>query len=483
MRTSLVRVSVAAIAVLVAGGCGSAPSKDTVARSNPKLSLAKASARTGAADAAAPSAMPARLTNYVLDGTLPDLGSKALVYRWTGHAVDLAEANRLAAALGIDAAAYATTDGFTASDPDATITITTTYGPTQVSYYPGVPAVDGSGGGSSGASSPPSAGTGVAPDDPNSSTVNEKPVAIDEPVPTDPGVTVLPPKLTPPVDVPNASEAEDIARALLDRMGVLDGAQWDTAVNDSGGIAVTCVVGADCSGTPQYVTARDVSFSLVLDGVKVSGIGWNVTVGEHHSIQSVYGEWGSAVVLGTYDLRSTADAFDSLQNGDANYGGREPIAVDETPVKAQVEPDPAVTEPAVAPPVEEPTGREPGVDPSGGDDPVVDTPLPTEPSPIEPEPVEPIDVHVTGVSLGLARWDAVDGDQNVVDLVPTYVFHAVVDGVSSDVEELALDPAAIDFAEPIIPPVPVPQRGAPTPEPRPAPVADASGGAKSTPGS
>jgi hypothetical protein len=475
-------MSVAAIAVLVAGGCGSAASTDTSARPSPKLSLAKASARTGAADSAAPSAMPFRLTNYVLDGTLPDLGRQALVYRWTGHAVDFAEANRLADALGIDAAPYATPDGFTASDPDATITITTTYGPTQISYSPGVPAVDGSAGGSSGASSPPSAGTGVAPDDPNSSTVNEKPVAIDEPVPTDPGVTELPPKLTPPVDVPNASDAEDIARTVLDRMGVLDGAQWDTEVHDSSGIAVTCVVGEDCSGTPQQVTARDVSFSLVLDGVKVSGIGWNVTVGEHRSIQSVYGEWGSAVVLGTYDLRSTADAFDSLQNGDANYGGREPMAVDDTPVKAQVEPNTAVTEPAVAPPVEKPTGREPGVDPSGGDDPVVDTPLPTEPLPIEPEP-EPVDVHVTGVSLGLARWDAVDGNRNVVDLVPTYVFHTVLDGVSSDVEELALDPAAIDFADPIPRGAPVPQPGAPTPEPQPAPVPDASGGVKSTPAS
>jgi hypothetical protein len=90
---------------------------------------------------------------------------------------------------------------------------------------------------------------------------------------------------------------------------------------------------------------------------------------------------------------------------------------------------------------------------------------------------------VTGVSLGLARWDAVDGNQNVVDLVPTYVFHTVVDGVSSDVEELALDPAAIDFATPISPPLPVPQPGAPTPEPLPAPVPESSGGAKSTPSS
>src|SRR5205807_1786793 len=109
---SLVRTSVTAIAVLIAGGCGSAVSTHTSARSSPpKLSLAKATARTGAADAAVPGAMPVRPANYVLDRTLPDLGTHAVVYRWTAHSVDLAEANRLAAALGINATATATADG------------------------------------------------------------------------------------------------------------------------------------------------------------------------------------------------------------------------------------------------------------------------------------------------------------------------------------------------------------------------------------
>ena len=86
------------------------------------------------------------------------------------------------------------------------------------------------------------------------------------------------------------------------------------------------------------------------------------------------------------------------------------------------------------------------------------------------------------MSLGLARWDAVDGDQNVIDIVPTYVFHTAVDGAASDVEELALDPAAIDFANPI---TPVPQPGKLTPEPAPAPEsrAPASGEVKTAPGS
>src|SRR5256885_12249558 len=113
MTSSFARIPVLAIAVLVAGACGSAASP-TASSSTPapKLSLAKASARTGAADAAlAPGAMPVQLTNYVLDGTLPDLGTHAPVYRWTAHAVDIAEVNRLAAALGIQGPATATVDG------------------------------------------------------------------------------------------------------------------------------------------------------------------------------------------------------------------------------------------------------------------------------------------------------------------------------------------------------------------------------------
>ncbi len=447
MKPSLARIPMFAFAVLVAAGCGSAASPHASPQTTPKLSLAKATARTGAADAAgAPNAMPYRLTNYVLDGTLPDLGTQAPVYRWTAHAVDIAEVNRLAAALGISSPATTTIDGFAASDADATLTVTTNYGATQISYYPGGNDV---GGGSSG-SSPPSAGTG------------EKPSAIAVPAPTDPGVTELPPKLAPPVDVPNASDAEGIARALLDRMGVLDGQQWDTQVNDSGGIAITCTVGADCSGSTRAVTARDVSFKLVIDGVRVSGVGWNVTVGERSRIDSLYGEWGSAEVLGTYDLRPTADAFAALRKGDTNFGGREPAAIaGDVPVNAQV--DPAVGAPT---PVDsQPPGSQP-----------------PDTIPVDTTPVEPVDVHVTGVSLGLARWDAVDGNSNVVDLVPTYVFHTTVDGSSSDVEELALDPAGIDFANPIIPPVPVPQPGVAPPEPAPAPESTV-GSPKAIPGS
>ena len=101
--------------------------------------------------------------------------------------------------------------------------------------------------------------------------------------------------------------------------------------------------------------------------------------------------------------------------------------------------------------------------------PAADSPAPSvgsaagssvEPSPIS---VPPLVVKVTGVSLGIARWDAFDGANGVVDLVPTYRFHAHVDGGDPyDIEVLALDPAGFDFSTPK--PIPVPA-GSPIPAP------------------
>ena len=55
----------------------------------------------------------------------------------------------------------------------------------------------------------------------------------------------------------------------------------------------------------------------------------------------------------------------------------------------------------------------------------------------------------------LARWDALDDGATVVDLVPTYAFHAHVDGGATyDIVVLALEPSAVTFVKP-----------APTPEP------------------
>jgi hypothetical protein len=77
-----------------------------------------------------------------------------------------------------------------------------------------------------------------------------------------------------------------------------------------------------------------------------------------------------------------------------------------------------------------------------------------------------LSVHVSGASLGVARWSAYDNGQPVVDLVPTYRFHARGDGGTPyDIVVLALEPGAITFTNPVPTPKPLP------PEPAPAPTA------------
>jgi hypothetical protein len=448
MATRILRFSALALAALVGGACGSAADHASVGSPAPKrlakLSLTKGSA-AGAADAVAPMPLRIRPTSYVLDGTLPDLGATAPVYRWTAQTATLADVNRIAGALGIDADASTTPDGFQATDGTHTLIVSVNNGSTQVSYYPSAPgAVSGGSSGSSSGSSG-SADATPPPDKPAEPAYPAQPAYPAEPP------TTLPSRLAP-VAVPSAHDAETIAHDLLDRAGVLGDSQWTTAVNDSGGIAVSCAVGQSCTGVPDEVTARDVTFTLSIDGVRVEGINWNVTIGEHSRIESVYGEWGSPTVLGSYALRSTAAAFDALQHGDTSTGGIEAVDGD-VPVQAQD--SPATGAPA--------TGA------TSGDTTV---PLPTV---TEPAVADPVVVHITGAALGLTRWDAIDGNENVIDLVPTYAFHtALRDGSAadsaSDISELALDPAAIDFADPIVhpTPMPVPEPGVTT-EPAPPP--------------
>jgi hypothetical protein len=450
MISRIARYAPVVLAVLLAGACGSSAAKSGGASPTtlPKLFLEKAGGNTSAADdARAPGALAVRPMSYVLDGTLPDLGSKGTVYRWTAHSVTLDDVNRFAHALGIDASATTTPDGFQASGNDSTLLVSTSGGTASVSYYPGT--ID-SGGGSSGSSgaSTGSAGSGTASD--GSSSVAPIPPDVHTTIPSP--ITTVPNKLTAPtpVDVPSAHDAEGVARSLLDSMGVLDGQQWDSEVTDGGGIAISCVVGEKCTGDPASVSSRDVAFHLSINGVRAEGVDWSVSVGDHSKIESVYGEWGSADVIGAYALRTTAAAFDALKAGDTGSGGPEPLA-GEVPVQAQGEPATAPTS---------------TVDNSS----TVDQPT-TYPTDTLPVP-DPLVVHVTGVSLGVARWQTVAGDQIGVDLVPTYVFHTRDEsGNTSDVSVLALDPGAITFAEPPGPVTSVPgsTSGGGVPEPKPLP--------------
>jgi hypothetical protein len=263
-------------------------------------------------------------------------------------------------------------------------------------------AVDG--GGSSGAS-PGNAGTG----------------ASDQPA-RDPRPLVEEPP--PPVDVPDAATAEQIARDLLERSGALGDAQWETEVYDSGSVAIACAEGVPCPTIPSPVTERTVSFTMIVDGVPVQGGGWSVTVGEHRRVNAVDGEWADPQLVDRYPLQPTNAAFDDLRNGKAHPIGGVALAA----------------EPAIG----------------------------------APDSATPVEVRVTGATLGIARWDAIDNEQSVAYLVPTYRFHT--DGDGGDIEVLALDPALVDFIEPAdvkplppdgIEPAPAEPPQA-TPEPAPA---------------
>jgi hypothetical protein len=227
---------------------------------------------------------------------------------------------------------------------------------------------------------------------------------IDVPLPTTP----------PPVDVPSAVDAANIAQTLLDRLGVLAGSDWTHSVDAGDAVAISCAPNADCASEPSTVSARTVTYRLAIDGIDVPGIEWSVTIGEHGRVIAVYGTWADVQNAVDYPLRSTADAFADLKDGDASSPGPRPLA-------ANAADDPATSY----------------VAPGGGSD--------TGPAPV-PEPVPAPAIHINGAKLGLARWDGMRGDDAVVYIVPTYRFQARMDDSTYDIEVLALDPASFDVA-------------------------------------
>jgi len=128
-----------------------------------------------------------------------------------------------------------------------------------------------------------------------------------------------------------------------------------------------------------------------------------VTIGEHRLVESVSGTWAQPEVLDTYALRSTQSVFDDLQSGHAQYIGPQPLEATAGPGTTAAAANPTST----------------------------------------------IEVHITGVSLGMALSYGIDNAQEVAYLVPTYRFRAQVTGGSPyDVELLALDPANFAIVAP-----------------------------------
>jgi hypothetical protein len=414
-----VQIWLVAGVALVAGACSSAAPRtrsapSTTTPAGPKLQLAAPEAARDALGGA-PSSFPVRPTRYVLDAPLPGLGNDAPVRRMTGHRVSAADAQRFAQELGIDAIPSRTADGYEVLGANATLRFAMVSGTVQVSYSPGAQGDSGGSAGSSAGSVGPGTGGAGA-----SGAVTKAPPVSTAPAP--------PPTIAQPVDVPSARDAQAIAGAVLDRLGVLAGTQWSTEVADSGVTSSVCAEKVSCPTAPPVVLARTVTFRLVLDGVRVQGVEWSITLGEHRRVESLTGEWASPEPVGTYPLRSTAGVFDDLQHGRARYASPQPMLEGASAAEA----------------------------PASGSSPTI----------------PPVVVHITAVSLGIARWDAYDHGGTLIDLVPTYRFRARVEaGSPYDIELLALDPRTVEFTKPVpapegrsVPvPMPAPAQGAPTP--------------------
>ena len=396
MRRVIALITVVLVPILGAACGGSTPSAHShppASVAPPRLHLGAGSGSVGSASLA-PAIYPTRTAKYVLDGPLADLGASATVRRLVPHEVTDADVRRIASALGVDPAA---------------VTISTAGGTTNVSYGFGSPQAVGGSSGSSGASGPPAISTPPA----STSTT------------------------TAPQDVPAAAAAEQIARSLLDRMGVLGTDQWTTNVADSGGVVVSCPAGVPCPTVPPtLVSSRTVTFDRVVEGTTVQSAGWSVTIGSHGRIESLSGQWASLADAGSYPLRSTRAVFADLRAGKARSVGPQPMTAAGAPAIVSPGPSPVTT---------------------------------------------PFVVHITGVSLGYATWFAYDGTTAHTDIVPTYRFRARADGSTSyDVEVLALDPSAFDIVNPAPVPTSPPKV---TPEPAPAPGGVPSGGASTATGS
>jgi hypothetical protein len=444
--------------------------------------------------AAADSAMIAQAVRYELVGDLPDLGGEGPVYRVDTPALDEGAVADLAEAFGVEGSPTRDGETWTVGDPEGTGTYLSVYG--------------GEGSGGAGVSFGQAYGTATSagaaepavdePDKPVTDDAGEEPAT--DPVAPD----VSQPE--PPADLPSEAQAEDIARELLERADVLDG-EWEVEVADGEAMfaAVGCAVPADGSEVdcptvdpePQLFS-RSVTFRRLVEGKPVSGLEWYVDVGDGGKVRSAYGVLAELTSLGDYPLRSTTDAFEALQSGEAWQVGVPTLAATSTGFDT---PSAAVEVPATdggsgggssgntgSEPVEgsgsgssegneggtkEPApggidGAEPGrceVTPNGDcgspttyvPDTVIDPPVgPVEPvgppvEPVEP-PVEPVPdmvetvVEVTGARLGLALQYGTEGSTSVAYVAPAYEFLGSFPGTDTEdvvAAVLALDPSVI----------------------------------------
>lgn len=366
---------------------------------------------------------------YRLVGDLADLGSSATVYRQVPLTVTQDQAQGWATTLGVAVPVEAAAWGWSASDGAGQLWIEQDEAGGYRFQYDNSAT-------SSGSFS--SNGTTVT-------TVIDADAFAEGTEPhrgSDDLVTPLPARPpAAPVDVPDVTTAEQIARDLLADLGVVDG-EWSYEATDGAVSMAACFPGAECNAQPQ-VWSRTVVATRQLDGVPVGHQFWNVVVGSGGAVEMVSGVLAEFEAAGDYSLIPTQQAFDDLAAGVATlvspgFG----LVTSAVSAMDGASSSPGTTYPSSGPVTtlaslpsdgsSTSSSSAPGSSGSGtsgsGISGSVGTAEPAPDLPHEAMPLEAPVIEVSGVELGLAPMRGEVDGVTTRYLVPTYQFMGHYDG-------------------------------------------------------
>ncbi len=468
-RTAIV-AGVAAFAIAAAAIGITATSGPSEPDPIPLALQAPGTPETAGADSGDRMMLPISEFRYVLAGALPDLGSEAKVYRLIARTITADDVARMGAALDIDGQVVDLEGaGWEISDDARTLTVSGDGTSWYVSMWNGPSGrvsggSDGSGASAGGGTDP------VGPIDQPRETPAEEPIVIDDgvvctepedandaPVSSDdvatddvvdgdgvvkpgPDGTCLvdpvpvplpePEPMPAPQNLPDANEAERIARDTLNALGVLAGGDWQFEHFDGAVQVTSCAADGPCEEPSEPILySRSIVAHRVIDGRPVMGLDWYVDIGDNSVVQSLNGMLAEVEVVADYPLRPTADVFADLESGKSWYGGGVVALAEDT---------------------------------AGGAPDIAIAPECVDAADCEvPEP-QIVDVTVTDVSLGLQLWYGVDADGNAVQyVVPSYHFTGTfADGTDWSTDLIAVSDEYINPApvgDPSEPPLGAPE--------------------------
>lgn len=435
------RIAFAAAAVIIGlSGCGDA-ARTTSSGGAPVVIHLGASGATaeGASNAAgAPSAdkmmMPITAFDFVIDGTLPDLGGTGTAWKLpVGQELDKARVAKIAAVLGVKGELRELPadqgGGWQIGSADYTAANLTVSPDGMVSWWFNPdPSVYGTSSATGAGCAVPTAMPDASPGDTSAATPETTaPATTDAPAPCE----VVEPQ--PPTGVPNKDEALASTKAFLKDAGY-DVAKYEfETYADEWGANVTAY--------------------LLLDGHR-SPLTVSVGFGAEGAITWASGSLATPVQAGEYPLVGTQAGLDRLSDGAwmGYYGSPGMMAKGAADTTATRTVGGDAGAPAVGAP-------EPAPSDTVTSDSVLVDPMPVAPPACDPAadcvtesvPIEPITVHIDDAHLDLSMvWD-VDG---TVWLLPAYTFTSTDGGMYT---VIAVDDQFVDLPEP----TPIPDMAAP----------------------